>query len=241
MKRFFLNFMFALLALSTTGATNAYATGTCLDNSSMVCITEELVEVIDGTPLSKYTITNLSDTQIFAFAITNTGGFNTQAYSDITGWVGKTVRYENWDDEIKGGAFIDIGTNTDVASNWVTGSEGFGLYTPIGTFESLFGPTEDLFGTDPINLSNLEANIYYNKNNNIVEGEDVSALTNGVTFDEFYFYGNPQSNFVAFDQNGSIITSSLTTTVAAVPEPSTYLMLATGLILLISLRRKQKA
>lgn len=212
---------------------NAAVAGTdCLDNNNLVCIQEtyDATQSADkDNDISRYTITNNSDTRVFAFAVTNAGGNGFQAYldQDFLGWSSKTISAPTWDITQ---SFINF-SNPSVTQNWITGSNDIFAHTELGSFVDLFGETTDGNGNP------LYANIYWNSGTE-------NALTTGVTLDNFYFYGLPESNFVAFDFQGQVIQSSLTTPIdtpiAAVPEPSGYAMLLSG-IALILLTRKRKA
>lgn len=207
------------------------ADASCLDNNNLICIQETYdatQSASKNNDISRYTITNNSDTRVFAFAVTNAGGNGFQAYldQDFLGWSSKTISSPTWDSTQ---SFINF-SNPSVTQNWITGSNDIFAHTELGSFVDLFGETTDGGG------SPLYANIYWNS------GTD-NALTTGVTLDNFYFFGLPESNFVAFDYQGQIIQSSLTGAVnnpiAAVPEPSEYAMLITGIALILLTRRRK--
>lgn len=217
---------FTLIGLATIAtSTGALAAPTCLDNDNLVCITETQdteLTLAKGEDVSRYSITNNSETQIFAFAITNSNPVEAFLEDGFTGWDKKTLSVESWGN----GSYINFNSDTSTQS-WLTGTYGNGN-TALGSFESLFGETVTGNG------SPLNANFYWNRYND-------NALTTGTTLDSFLFFGVPESRFVAFDQNGSVISSSISNAninVAAVPEPSEYVMLISG-VLLISLARKK--
>lgn len=208
----------ASLVLSAT----AQAAPECLDDVNMVCITETLdtdLTAERNKNTTRYSITNNSETQIFAFAVSNTDAANAFIETGFTGWKSKTISLASWN----GGSYI--GFNSDSSSQtWLTGTFGNGNLA-LGSFAEIFGETAE-----------QDANIYWNSGND-------NPLTSGVTFDAFLFDGLPASNFVAFDQNGSIITSSLTASnnvqvAAPVPEPSQYAMLLAGIALILCARNK---
>lgn len=213
----------AIFGLNNTALAAAES---CLNNNNLICITEtyDAEQSEDrGDLISRYGITNNSETQVFAFAVTNASGGGLQAYlgEDFLGWDSKTIGVDSWDITQTAINF----SHPSISPNWATGGDINGL-TTIGGFNELFGETTDT------NNNPLYANLYWNSSSE-------NALTTGVTLDEFLFYGLPESNFVAFDQNGSVIASSLTSPVAAVPEPSQYALLMAGLCVL-SFFRKQK-
>ncbi len=217
---------FTLIGLAAIAAsTSALATPTCLDNDNLVCITETNdadLTLEKGEDVSRYSITNNSDTQIFAFAITNSNPVEAFLEDGFTGWDKKTLSVNSWDN----GSYINFNSDTS-SQTWLTGTNGNGN-TALDSFEALFGSTSAGDG------SQLNANFYWNRYNG-------NALTTGVTLDSFLFFGVPESNFVAFDQNGNIITSSISNAninVAAVPEPQTYLMFVIGLGVLSLVRRR---
>lgn len=213
-------------------ANNASASNACIDGVNLVCITETLSHVETNASgqtfnISKYSITNNSDAQIFAFAVTNTGDRQAFIEKDFTGWNAFTSDQATWDVTQKALTFNSV---TGVSKNWATGTRNLAAYHEIGSFASLFGPTKSDTG------QTIYANVYWNNSEN-------NPLTTGKTLSAFYFNGLPESNFVAFDINGGIIASSLTSiistpslpdggSVAAVPEPETYAMFLIGLALL---------
>jgi len=233
LKHTVLGLIFTGLAGAGLANVAVAADSSCLDNNNLICIQETYdatQSASKNNDISRYTITNNSDTRVFAFAVTNAGGNGFQAYLDqdlLGGWEGKTIGVTTWDGSQSAINF----SNAIVSTDWLTGKKGTSGYTELGNFVDLFGETTDGSG------SPLYANIYWNSGTE-------NALTTGVTLDNFYFYGLPESNFVAFDFQGQVIQSSLTTPVdtpiAAVPEPSEYAMLISG-IALILLTRKRKA
>jgi hypothetical protein len=223
-------------------ASNTFAdtsSDTCLDGINLVCITETFSHIESNTSgqvfnISKYSITNNSDAQIFAFAVTNTGARQAFIEQAFTGWHAFTSDQVTWDKTQKA---LNFDAATGVTKNWATGTTDLTAYNEIGSFVSLFGSAKSDTG------QTLYANIYWNSSGS-------NALTTGKTFSSFYFNGLPESNFVAFDINGAIIASSLTTSisppsipdgsVAAVPEPETYLLFLAGLGLLAFQFRESK-
>lgn len=213
----------AFIGLTLLAGTNSVAASeTCLDNNNLVCITETLDEQLTnelGANVSRYSVTNNSDKQIFAFAVTNAKSDGAFFDDGFTGWDQKTLEKGQWN----AGSYIGFSSNS-LTATWLTGTNGNG-YTPLGSFESVFGDlAEENF-----------VNIYWNKYNE-------NPLTVGKTLDAFLFYGVPASNFVAFDVNGSEITSSLSNVnVAAVPEPSEYAMLVAGIAFILLTRQRKAA
>lgn len=231
-------FIYQLSAASLLAASPfsiAIAAGNnCLDNSNLVCITETYDATqssLKNNDVSRYTITNNGDKQIFAFAVTNAGGNGLQAYLEdgFTGWSTKSISVSTWDNAQ---SLINF-SHPSVTQSWVTGTNDINNRTELGSFTALFGSTSD------DNQNPLYANFYWNS------GTD-NPLTSNTTLDAFYFYGLPESNFVALDQNGAVVSSSLTAAnnvninIAAVPEPKQYFMLIAGICMLSLLSRRKK-
>ncbi len=212
-------------------ANNAWATTTAPATcpASQICISETYAGEIDGTARSFYTVTNNTDDQIFAFAATNSQS-TSQAYLDsnfsdvnndsFAGWEAATIDQNTWDVTQK-----VFNWDEPLKTRWATGSNDLGTGTiEIGLFETLF----------PNANTDENVNFYWNsgidsENNNAY----VNALTNGVTYNQFYFYGSPESAFVILGETGNILNQGeISASVASVPEPKTYLMLLLGLGLL---------
>lgn len=221
----------SLLVVLSILSNHAYAENTeanCLDNIHLVCISEtfshQTISNQTAYNISRYTITNNSEMQIYAFGVTNTNGRAAFLGEELTGWESTTLSEIAWDETQK---ILRFNNNPTISTPWVTGTNDINGYHEIGQFAALFGPS--------VNEQNqpLYVNFYWNSGN-------TNALVTGVTLDQFYFNGLPESNFVALDINGNLIASSLTTaasipdttSVAAVPEPKTYFMLLIGLILI---------
>lgn len=228
--------LLVLLALFSSYASADSADASCLDNIHLVCISETFSHqtVSNNTVynISNYTITNNSETKIYGFGVTNTNGRAAFIGEALTGWSSTTLSKASWDRTQK---ILRFNDNPDISTSWVTGTNDISGLHEIGGFEALFGSS--------VNEQNqtLYVNFYWNSGS-------TNALTTGVTLNQFYFNGLPESNFVALDINGNLIASSLTTAVpvpdsgsiAAVPEPSTYLMLLVGLILLTLTTRNRQ-
>ena len=177
---------------------------------------------------------------------------------NLTGTQGNVVvgEYEGLGLPFEGGYFVDVlnlttevfgvavstndvdpsGVGTD-RSGWfataVTSTEWDDALIQIGLPASQIGTFVSLFGDD------AGVNIYVNINesNPITDANDNDQPFGSANDIEFFFGGQLSSEFVAFDQTGTIIDQSL----HAVPAPSAMLLMGTGLIGLIALcRRKGK-
>ena len=156
-----------------------------------------------------------SSIEVFGFAV-STNDSPANPSTTRPGWDADPISQADWD------AGFVIGL--DVVEALST--------TDIGPFASFFGT--DLF-----------ANLYHNENYwGAIMGVDLSDTTGNNTDQpfptndstaQFFFGGGPYSHFVAFTSTGGVISQSL-------PEPSTIVLLGSGLAGIIAWRmRKAKA
>jgi len=156
-----------------------------------------------------------SSIQVFGFAV-STNDSSAYPTTTRTGWKAEFVSQGDW----------DLGFVIGVIEELL----------PLETTD--IGPFASFFGTDQF------ANLYYNKyGKDIVDNTsmDLNVIDTDQPFPtndstaQFFFGGSPASNFVAFGSGGGVISQSL-------PEPSTIVLLGSGLAGIIAWRmRKAKA
>lgn len=156
-------------------------------------------------PQGGYFVDVLDESFVFGFAVsTNTVG---SVSTTRRGWNGIVITSEDW----------DTGHRIGIARGPLT--------TDIGTFASLFG-------------GDAGVNLYYAvTGNNLSDRDDNDLpvdLSNLNPADlQFLFDQGPDSQFVAFGQQGNIIDQSLQ---PLVPAPSAMLLMGTGLLGLVGWR-----
>lgn len=244
-----LTFVTATLLNTPAFATNL-TSKLCTSGDTVVCLSETYDPVQSehyGSNQSYYSVTNNTNQRIFGFGVTNSSG--TPAYISYKyqgAWSAATLSQEQWDSgEIAFGSKTSSGESQ---LNWVSGTQSINGSAALGSFAQLFGENTTNNG------DSLYVNFYWNfKNYYMLDaGATIGANYPGSgwrTNGQFYFQGLPESTATFFSQSGSVIASTTPSatdplfslnpsSIAAVPEPQTYLMLAIGLGM-ISLVRKR--
>lgn len=223
----------------------------CTTGDAVVCLSETYDPVQSeryGSNQSYYTVTNNTSQRIFGFGVTNSSSNPAYVSYQYQGaWGAATLSQEQWD----AGA-IAFGSKTSSGENqlnWVSGTESVNGSAALGSFAQLFGDSTNA-QSDP-----LYVNFYWNfKNYYMLDaGATIGMNYSGSgwrTNGQLYFQGLPESTATFFSQSGSVVASTTPsatdplfgqtpiTSIAAVPEPQTYLMFLVGLGA-ISLVRKQ--
>ncbi len=239
----------AATLLSTSVYADNQSTKLCTSGDTVICLSETYDPVQSeryGSNQSYYSVTNNTNQRIFGFGVTNSSSNPAYISDKYQGaWSAATLSQGQWD----AGA-IAFGSKTSAGEsqlNWVSGTESINGSSALGSFAQLFGKSTNTNG-DP-----LYVNFYWNfKNYYMLD----AGATIGVNYPgsgwrtngQFYFQGLPESTATFFSQSGSVIDSTTPsatdpffglqpTSIAAIPEPQTYLMFAIGLGM-IGLARK---
>lgn len=241
-------------ALMTTSANaNNLTTKLCTSGEAVVCLSETFDPVQSeryGSNQSFYSITNNTNQRIFGFGVTNTHGDKAYVGNKYQGaWGATTLSQTQWD-----AGEIAFGSETSSGErqlNWISGSESIDGAIALGSFAKLFGEASSNHA-EP-----LHVNFYWNFKNYYMLDRNSTLGVNyagsgWTTSGQFYFQGLPESTATFFGQTGNVIAStessatdpffgqlpSSSTTIAAVPEPQTYLMFVLGLGVLSLARRR---
>lgn len=200
---------------------------------SLTTITSVIVQEDFNGSRGHLTVTNSSNQPIYAFAVGNNDAFQ------ALGWSGGLNRLEELiPDELdhRWGA-ADISRSAWERGNSGLSGNGFGR-NANGAWDVPDTTTlnwDDLFGSE---FTRVVAYWVVGENTPLLDepGTFSSPISTGTTQSHFFFFSqNAFSPFVAFGENGSIITQGET----SVPVPAAFWLFGTAIITLFGVKRRQ--
>ncbi len=225
----------------------------CLGGSNTICISETVFENLEGSGV-QYSVTNNQELPIWAFGVSNSAHpEEVSAATALPGWRSMYVTQSDWDaGEVAFTFSMLVGPTPEIQgfhkvtpSTWYSGFDANGGSIDLAGVDFLAGVSdlEGILETLPeeVYLGSF-ASLFGTEESNVTlfwRGDIQQAVSLGVgeTLSDFYLYNaEPESGFTTFAP-GAIISTS----VAAVPEPATYVMFLAGLGLLGFAHRKQQA